>query len=117
MVDSFQNTSPARAKVDEDLGTVDFRSYDRRRLSYATTFEDPRKSALIRVIEALTGKLTVLRLIKEFERQGAPRGQKFWRAALDVMGIDLTMAWRSTASWFFLSRYSSSCSPSKQTAR
>ena len=90
MVDSFQNTSPARAKVDEDLGTVDFRSYDRRRLSYATTFEDPRKSALIRVIEALTGKLTVLRLIKEFERQGAPRGQKFWRAALDVMGIDLT---------------------------
>lgn len=77
-------------KAQDDLGTVDFKNYDRRRLSYASTFEDPRKAAMIRMIEAVTGKLTVLRLVKEFERRGAPRGQKFWRAALDVMGIHLT---------------------------
>jgi putative hemolysin len=27
--------------------------------------------------------------VREFERRGAPQGQDFWRAALDVMGIDL----------------------------
>ena len=32
----------------------------------------------------------LLRLIRQFEKQGAPTGQGFWRAALDTMGIDLT---------------------------
>ncbi|MEC7257242.1 MAG: lysophospholipid acyltransferase family protein, partial [Pseudomonadota bacterium] len=41
-------------------------------------------------IELFTGKLTIVRLIREFERRGAPRGQEFWRACLDVMGIELT---------------------------
>ncbi len=37
----------------------------------------------------MTGKLTILRLIRKFEKRGAPQGQAFWRACLDVMGIDL----------------------------
>ena len=93
MVESFHNTSTAdhdSVKSGTDRGLVDFRKYDRSALSYATTFEDPRKAALIRAIEFLTGKLTIVRLIREFERRGAPRGQAFWRACLDVMGIDLT---------------------------
>lgn len=69
---------------------VNFAKYDRRALSYASTFEDPWKASVIRVIEAFTGKLTILRLIRKFERQGAPQGQAFWRACLDVMGIELT---------------------------
>jgi putative hemolysin len=85
VVDSFHETQP----VKED-GNVDFRKYDRRSLSYASTFEDPFKANLIRVIELFTGKLTILRLIQKFERRGAPRGQPFWRACLDVMGIELT---------------------------
>jgi len=68
---------------------VNFAKYDRRSLSYASTFDDPVKASVIRVIEAFTGKLTILRLIRKFERQGAPQGQAFWRACLDVMGIDL----------------------------
>jgi putative hemolysin len=40
-------------------------------------------------MEWLTGKLTILRLIRQFEKSGAPQGEAFWRAALDVMGIDL----------------------------
>lgn len=71
-------------------GTVNFRKYDRRSLSYASTFDDPWKATAIRVIEAFTGKLTILRLIRKFEKRGAPKGQAFWRACLDVMGIDLT---------------------------
>ena len=93
MVDSFHNSSPmgpGLAGNPEDEGPVDFKKYDRRSLSYATTFDDPWKARLIRVIEAFTGKLTILRMIREFERRGAPRGQPFWRACLDVMGIDLT---------------------------
>jgi len=76
------------APASSDL--VDFKTYDRRSLSYASTFDDPWKSTLIRAIEMVTGKVTILRLIKEFERKGAPRGQAFWRACLDVMGIELT---------------------------
>ncbi len=64
--------------------------YDRRSLSYAATFDDPLKAAVIRAIEACTGKLAILRRIRNFERRGpAPRGQAFWRAALDAMDIDL----------------------------
>jgi putative hemolysin len=71
-------------------GTVDFKAYDRRSISYASTFDDPVRAGIIRVMELLTGKITILRLIREFERRGAPRGQAFWRACLDVMGIELT---------------------------
>ncbi|MFK7875308.1 MAG: lysophospholipid acyltransferase family protein [Paracoccaceae bacterium] len=74
----------------EDTKHVDFHKYDRRSLSYASTFQDPWKAFIIRIIEALTGKLTILRLIRKFEQKGAPKGQAFWRACLDVMGIELT---------------------------
>lgn len=70
--------------------TLSFNTYDRSSLSYASTFDEPWKAALIHAIELFTGKMTILRLIREFERRGAPRGQPFWRACLDVMGIELT---------------------------
>ena len=85
VVDSTHETSQLQA---EDK--VDFRKYDRRSLSYASTFENPIISWIIRVIELFTGKITILRLIRKFEQRGAPRGQAFWRACLDVMGIELT---------------------------
>jgi putative hemolysin len=73
----------------EDEG-VDFQKYDRSSLSYASTFEDPLKSRMISAIELMTGKISVLRMIRKFEKKGTPSGQAFWRAALDTMGIDLT---------------------------
>jgi putative hemolysin len=64
--------------------------YDRRTLTYANSFDDRWTSIAIRAIEWCTGKLTILRMVKKFERQNAQyRGQKFWRGALNVMGIDL----------------------------
>ncbi|WP_300033768.1 lysophospholipid acyltransferase family protein [uncultured Roseobacter sp.] len=84
MTDSSQDISRVKKPA-----PVDFSKYDRRSLSYASTFDDPLKSAVIKVIEAFTGKLTILRKVREFERRGAPQGQAFWRAALDVMGIEL----------------------------
>ncbi|WP_254702602.1 lysophospholipid acyltransferase family protein [Sulfitobacter sp. THAF37] len=70
--------------------TVSFNKYDRRSLSYASTFDDPWKARVISVMELFTGKLSILRMIRQFEKRGAPSGQAFWRAALDTMGIDLT---------------------------
>lgn len=72
------------------VGDPDYRPYDKRRLSYAGTFTDPRKAAAIRVIEWLTGKLTLLRLIRRFERMGPAQGLEFWQRALDVMNIRVT---------------------------
>lgn len=85
MVDNAQDIS-----ADVQPEQASFHQYDRRSLSYASTFEDPFKATLIRIIEAFTGKLTVLRLIRKFEKNAAPTGQGFWWAALDVMGIELT---------------------------
>lgn len=69
--------------------TVNFTKYDRRSLTYANSFDSPATAFTIRAIEWFTGKLTILRMIREFERRGAPTGQAFWRAALDTMGIPL----------------------------
>ena len=50
------------------------RKYDMRRLSYAGTFSNPVKANTIRTIEWLTAKITLLKLIRDFERSGAPVG-------------------------------------------
>jgi putative hemolysin len=80
----------AHVHPDIDNGQVTFSKYDRRSLSYASTFEDPWKARMISVMELFTGKIQILRMIKKFEQRGAPSGQAFWRAALDTMGIELT---------------------------
>jgi putative hemolysin len=64
--------------------------YDRRTLTYANSFDDPWTSFAIKAIEWCTGKLTILRMVAKFEKKNADyRGQRFWRGALDVMGIEL----------------------------
>jgi putative hemolysin len=60
-----------------------------RRLSYAGTFKNPFKVFTIRFIEWTTGKVRLLRLIRQFERSGAPFGQAFWPKAMKTMGIDI----------------------------
>lgn len=70
-------------------GRADYVPYDKRKLSYANTFPNPWKARTIRGMEWLTGKITLLRLIRRFERKGVPEGQAFWAQALDVMGIRL----------------------------
>lgn len=74
----------------EDAPAVTFTKYDRRSLSYASTFDNPFKSRVISLIELFTGKLSIYRMIRKFEKNGTPQGQAFWRAALDTMEIELT---------------------------
>lgn len=65
------------------------RPYDMRRLSYAGTFVNPFKANTIRAIEWMTAKVQLLRLIRDFERAGAPHGAAFWPKALQQMGISI----------------------------
>jgi hypothetical protein len=58
-----------------------------RRLSYAGTFKNPFKASTIRAIEWLTAKVQLLRLIRSFEKSGAPHGAPFWPKAIRHMGI------------------------------
>lgn len=61
--------------------------YDKHDLSYANTFPNPYKANTIRVIELLSGKVQLLRLIRCIEAEGVQEGQAFWQQALRHMGI------------------------------
>ena len=63
--------------------------YDRRQLSYANTFTNPIQRNTIKTLELLTGKLRLLRKVRQFEKMGIPVGQPFWKQALDLLGINL----------------------------
>lgn len=76
--------------VRTDAVQAEVKPYDKGRLSYAGTFTNPWKANTIRAIEWITAKWKLLRLIRQFERRGAPFGQAFWPQALDIMGIKVT---------------------------
>jgi hypothetical protein len=65
------------------------RVYDRRSLTYANSFPNPWVRGTIKTIEWMTGKLSVLRRVRQFERLGEVTGQDFWDATMGIMGIDL----------------------------
>ncbi len=63
--------------------------YDKREISYANTFTNPFKANMIRAMEWITGKISLLRIVRRFERMGPAEGQAFWKQALYLMGIEL----------------------------
>jgi len=75
--------------VQDDIAPLDEQPYDGRNLSYAGTFTNPFKSTAIRLIELFTGKLKLLRLVREFEAAGAVDNAHFWKRAMDLLRIDL----------------------------
>ncbi len=64
-------------------------AYDRRRLTYSSTFTNPVQQKVIQALELLTSKLHLLRRIRRFEAMGVPEGQRFFSQALEVMGIEI----------------------------
>ncbi|HHS94568.1 MAG TPA: acyltransferase, partial [Rhodobacterales bacterium] len=64
--------------------------YDKRDLTYANSFESSIQSTVIRAIEWLTGKISIIRMVRAFERRGGAEGLAFWAAALEVMGVEIT---------------------------
>jgi len=84
VVDSTHNRVMPRNRRE-----VVFNKYDRRSLTYANSFDASLTSTIIRAMEWMTGKINILRRVREFEKRGAPTGQAFWPATMEVMGIDL----------------------------
>jgi putative hemolysin len=64
--------------------------YDRRTLSYASSFDGPFRQAFIRGVEWMTGKITIIRMVRAYERAGPATGQSFWKATLAAQGIRVT---------------------------
>lgn len=89
MVEQVRKSLNTPGPAQQDLTPVVPAKYDRRSLTYANTFDSSTTALTIRAIEWVTGKIKILRMIREFEKKEAPTGQAFWRAALDTMGIDL----------------------------
>jgi putative hemolysin len=85
LVESTQVTHPA-TPADNAPAT---KPYDKRRLSYSGTYTDPVRVLTIRAVEWLTGKITLLRMVRRFEAMGPAWGLEFWQRALDVLNIDL----------------------------
>ena len=96
MVDSSTQQRPMRirggqatadAAAGDELTT--HQSYDRRRLTYSNTFDSPMKRFVIRAIEWVTGKISVLGMLREYNRRETPTRANFWHTTLDVMRIDI----------------------------
>jgi len=77
-------TTDNTASVDPD-----YVPYKKQKLSYANTFTNPFKVGVIRVLEWSTGKIKLLRLIRQFESEGVVSGQAFFTRALQKMQIDV----------------------------
>ena len=89
-LDPLQPHGPPRDPEEEPVQVEPVQApYDKRKLSYANTFANPSKRLAIRTLEWLTGKLTLLRMVRRFERMGLVEGQAFWARALKIMGIEL----------------------------
>ncbi len=65
------------------------RVYDRASLTYANSFGSPWTRTAIKTIEWMTGKISILRRVRQFEKLGEVTGQAFWPATMKIMGIDL----------------------------
>lgn len=63
--------------------------YDRRSLTYSNSFTNPWTRNIVRTMEWMTGKITIIRRVRQFERMGEVKGQAFWPATMKAMGIDL----------------------------
>jgi hypothetical protein len=83
------DTSRSETIPEPAVASANYKPYDGSNLSYAGTFTNPFKANAIRVIEWLTGKITLLRLVRRFERTGRQAGQTFWGKALSLLDIDL----------------------------
>ena len=86
------NTKQNVTQIVETVNDADT-PYDQRKLSYANTFTNPFQRNTIKTLELLTGKLRLLRKVRQFEKMGIPFGQPFWRQALDLLGIKLPVSY------------------------
>jgi putative hemolysin len=64
-------------------------TYDRRRLTYSNTFDSAWKRTTIRAIEWVTGKIAIMRMLREYQRGKLPTRANFWHRVFEIMRIDI----------------------------
>jgi putative hemolysin len=72
------------------IGDPTYKPYDGKNLSYAGTFTSPLKIAVIKVMEITTGKIKLMRLVREYEKTQKKENESFWSKALSHLRINLT---------------------------
>lgn len=85
MTDRTQKLIIPAIKPTEPAG----QAYDRRNLTYSNTFEKPSKRVLIRAVEWMTGKISIIRMLRTFRNQAPHTREELWSDALDVMQIEI----------------------------
>ena len=81
-------TDPIRTTTPRDLAPPEPEPrHHWRNLTYANTFDDPVKRAVIRSLEWMTGKPRIVSMLRTFRRSGPHERRTFWADALEVMGI------------------------------
>ncbi len=76
-------------KATSDAMTGVAAGYDVRRLTYSDTFTNPILRTVIKAMEWMTGKWTIIRIVRKFEKKGEISDHRFFPEALDTMGIPL----------------------------
>ncbi|WP_343080136.1 lysophospholipid acyltransferase family protein [Ostreiculturibacter nitratireducens] len=71
------------------IGHPDYIPYDTSTLTFAESGASPARAQLIRAIEWVTGKITLLRIANEFEKGGRVYETTFWEKILDLLKIEL----------------------------
>ncbi len=95
MVDSSTRQRPVARqgrdrKVDTGAQEVAVpETYDRRRLTYSNTFDSTPRRLTIRAIEWLTGKISIIRMLRQYQRREAPTRADFWHRTMEIMRIDI----------------------------
>ncbi len=64
--------------------------HEKRDLTYAHSFDNRVQAGVIHAVEWLTGKLSLIMMVRRFEKAGGGKGRAFWGAALRAMGIEVT---------------------------
>lgn len=78
-------TSPNSDKDDK----AKFVPYDTSTLSFGLSGSSPARVKIIRLIEWMTGKFRILRIVNKFEKTGRVYEGTFWAKILELLRIDL----------------------------
>lgn len=67
----------------------DFEPYDTNTLSFGLSGSSPVRIQIIRSIEWLTGKIRLLKIVRDFDRTGRSYDGTFWEKILELLDIEI----------------------------
>jgi len=66
-----------------------FHPYDTSTLSFGLSGSSPARVRIIRMIEWVTGKITLLKIVRDFDRTGRKFEGNFWEKVLELLDISI----------------------------